>query len=1490
MADKVIGLKINVVGTEDIVKRISAVNTELEQTKQEAAGLNKALRDAIKKGDTESAQRYSEALAQARVQQNELKAQSRDLNKELALQQKALRAAGSEGADSYKALDAQLSILRNKYKQLSAAEREAEVGQQLGADIQRLNKQLSEQDAQLGVFTRNVGNYEESVVRALRRAGNEKALEDRLQALNAEQDRLQARSKALYAAIEKDDKSVDLGEAVSEFVKVEKQIQENEKAVRRLNDALNDSEKLGSQGGRAQVKGLKKAGKLAGLGGVSNLAGDLFQGSEAVSQFGAAGVAAFGIFAAGGLAFKALSVLGELSKEFQALEQKATAFSGVSGIGVKAIAVDTKAIADTFGKDQNEILKTTQALSKNLGTDFADALAKVEGGLQTGADATGELLSSLEGAAEGARIAGLSIDDLIVFSNEATKDGLLSSRGLEIVNTFGEAIKTNSSDAKAALTDALGEEFTQKLFDGVQNGSISTKDAIQQVSAALTEQGVSAEQASKVFTDAFGAQTAAENTFILGLKDAQNGIAGYIDKNNSLTISQQKQLKANKELASAQQGLAQTFDGLGISIEGVGTAIKTGLLNFVNKALLAFNLLGDGLAYGREEIRKATQAFEEQKQLVAELDGNYTPLLDRFDELNAKLPTLAEGSKEAQAAQSELANIIQVVGDRIPLAVTEFGAYNEALGINSDAARSFIQQQKDLQNILEETQTKKAVEQLQRLRAESAALQEEVLARSKAVGLGVEDVINPIKGVSTAISALSGQRIDLNDDDIIESGKLLGQYGKEIRDLEALLKKSSSGRAALGITLSQDLNAALAATAKGNKGLATEAAKFQSEQAKKNEEAAKAAAEERKRRRDELIEDEKRTREDLSKAQKETQDNITELSISGIGEQTAREISAIQFQSSQKIEAESEALQNAALERIKTLKAIADSGDSELRKQFGTPEQIAEQAKLVEKEARAAIARQTQLILEERDKQIKALQDSRDKAIREAAESIDAQALQNAITEVQQRLTAGEGAAAAINLNFQIEESQVQATAEAAKSKLDILRNANLISEREYQAQLNAIEEQAAEKSIAILADKYDAEQAQREASVSLQKQLIEGQLMQELDAINEAAAGQKEALDKQLEAGLISRQQYADAVKEIDATTAQQRVLAEEIATNEVNAAIGDATAERLAAENELTQAQLDLFNTRLENYREGQQSILREFADAVKQVGDFILAGAKIVDDFFTAAENNRKAEIEARYAAELNGARGNAAAIEQIERRKAAELEKIERQAAARRKAIAIAQAIINGAVAITNILATTPDPTGILTGIRIAGAGLTTAAQIALISSQPFAEGGVIPSGDGFITGNSHAQGGVKSVIHGRRVEVEGGEFKATDEFGHTVIVNKKSSRIFRSALKSIEGSQFAGKRNLLSKINSYRNYGLSFAQGGAIPPTVQVATSANVAGQGIAQMQMMLQLISSTQAAIAATNARIDRLTVVANAQDIVEQGLKDTPNKQAQVL
>ena len=123
----------------------------------------------------------------------------------------------------------------------------------------------------------------------------------------------------------------------------------------------------------------------------------------------------------------------------------------------------------------------------------------------------------------------------------------------------------------------------------------------------------------------------------------------------------------------------------------------------------------------------------------------------------------------------------------------------------------------------------------------------------------------------------------------------------------------------------------------------------------------------------------------------------------------------------------------------------------------------------------------------------------------------------------------------------------------------------------------------------------------------------------------------------------------------------------------------------------------------------------------------------------------------------------------------------VEAIQRKAFERKKRLDIAQAIINGALAMTTVAG----QTGVLSFAFSPFIAAMTAAQIAIIASQKFAQGGMIEefANGGLVQGKSHAQGGEKFAVGGRVVELEGGE----------AVINKRSTSMFSSQLSAMNAA-------------------------------------------------------------------------------------------------
>jgi TP901 family phage tail tape measure protein len=171
-------------------------------------------------------------------------------------------------------------------------------------------------------------------------------------------------------------------------------------------------------------------------------------------------------------------------------------------------------------------------------------------------------------------------------------------------------------------------------------------------------------------------------------------------------------------------------------------------------------------------------------------------------------------------------------------------------------------------------------------------------------------------------------------------------------------------------------------------------------------------------------------------------------------------------------------------------------------------------------------------------------------------------------------------------------------------------------------------------------------------------------------------------------------------------------------------------------------------------------------------------------------------------------------------------------------------------------------------------------------------------------EGKIKGPAHSKGGIKASFKGSPIEVEGGEYILRNG-QETYIINKKSSQQFRPQLESLKGSPGVfrpEKRAAASSINSFRGYGVKFQTGAALlrnPAAIEppqglqnirqqvtrgelqsslIGISTGLTDQAKAIEDRTGQIAQSVQQQIAAVNARIDRLVVINDPEEVVRIG------------
>ncbi len=446
--------------------------------------------------------------------------------------------------------------------------------------------------------------------------------------------------------------------------------------------------------------------------------------------------------------------------------------------------------------------------------------------------------------------------------------------------------------------------------------------------------------------------------------------------------------------------------------------------------------------------------------------------------------------------------------------------------------------------------------------------------------------------------------------------------------------------------------------------------------------------------------------------------------------------------------------------------------------------------------------------------------------------------------------------------------------------------------------QQNAIQLQAVAQAQANILIQFEQQKTDAIAKVNEEQRMSEIEKAQEqIDKLKEvrdmALSSEVDYIQKQGEFRQLKNQetlnkllaQETDAKKreELIRLAAEQETL-DKIANirNQIQA-FNDAEAQLLDENGELkvgiVQEEYDailmerqkLFTELSEIEKQQTEDVAKNAADQAKikqdqfnQIADYFKEGLGLLQGAFDVANERQQAAFDAdiersqlrqeNLQAELENATGLRARYlqqqldgeianqQKLEKQK----EDLEKKAAKQRKAIAIIESLINTALAISKANTLIP-PANIPAMIL---AGITGAAQTALIAAQPLAKGGVVGKGDEIVQfaegGKVTSRGNIKPLSNGDNV-------LATLKTGEVVLNQDQQRRIGYSTLKA-------------ARIPN-------FAMGGVVgAPSAFLQDSLNRVSEEQNRFKTMENLVLETQ-------NRIDRIQVVytASTEDEVDK-------------
>lgn len=300
--------------------------------------------------------------------------------------------------------------------------------------------------------------------------------------------------------------------------------------------------------------------------------------------------------------------LGESFRATAGQSRMITQLTGETGSGMRELRGEVSALADYFGKDFNEVLRSANALSKGFGISAREALKLMRDGLVSGADAGGDFLDTVREYPRYFKEAGLSAEDFIAISVNSTKQGVFSDKGVDAIKEANIRLREMTSSTAAAL-EGIGIS-SEAVTEGLRSGSITTFDVMQQVASRLKELPSSASEVGAALADIFGGPGEdAGLEYIKSLADVRLSMDEVKAASGGLAEQQEEAIKSQERLNFSLQdyidlaGLyAQVKPFVGFASE-VGTAVMG-----VNGLVTAMKSLNVQALVARARVAAVTTA------------------------------------------------------------------------------------------------------------------------------------------------------------------------------------------------------------------------------------------------------------------------------------------------------------------------------------------------------------------------------------------------------------------------------------------------------------------------------------------------------------------------------------------------------------------------------------------------------------------------------------------------------------------------------------------------------------------------------------------------------------------------------------------------------------------------------------------------------------------------------------------------------------------
>jgi uncharacterized protein YoxC len=385
--------------------------------------------------------------------------------------------------------------------------------------------------------------------------------------------------------------------------------------------------------------------------------------------------------------YEAISAFVELGDESNKLQKNFRSMGVTSEEEVKALTGRVQALSKIYEKESEEIQKTANSLAKSFGIGFSEALNLIGNNLMT--TDNDEMLEVLNEYAIQFKEAGFAASEF----NDALLQGERSGsynidKVADMFKEFGLRIREQTKATSDSL-EVLGTDFRDKLFKGINDGSITTREAFNQIVKRVNDLGIATKDQQTIIADTFGGP--GEDLgwpIITELQKASEGVRELDEDTKRYNKAQEQYVSIVAEALTQFANVADTVKKFLILLLGQSQPVLDifkAMWQSVSELWDAINKLAEALGFSTDNASAAAKVID---VLKFSLTTMLTPLKFVVDSLTYLTNKFTEAYKEGgifAKIVDGIATSVEVLGTGIVAFVRDSLSY---LGVDFKPKKS----------------------------------------------------------------------------------------------------------------------------------------------------------------------------------------------------------------------------------------------------------------------------------------------------------------------------------------------------------------------------------------------------------------------------------------------------------------------------------------------------------------------------------------------------------------------------------------------------------------------------------------------------------------------------------------------------------------------------------------------------------------------------------------------------------------------------------